>query len=251
MSVDAKEGEQDKESKTDVKENDSSSSESLIKSNEVDTEATANIAEDQELKMLPENDGEQQEKVVEVKEGSAIKSLPRATTTNTSAFGKTKRKGKKKNQQLQLQKQNKQQQKKEVPIPNVYKKLEQQSTVLSIADDQKTFLHLRPCLIFPGLLHICKYQNYDNQVQSPKPYHKFLQLLHLFLRRKEDWLYRARHIDSLHTLTYTPKPYLCSIKLSPVSLFPNLYHVGLIIYMQGYNKGKAIHLLHYFHNLNC
>jgi|SRR5919198_2756651 hypothetical protein len=123
MSINEKQAERE-EGRTEVKENDSklSSPERLIKPDEADTEADANVAEDQELKVSPENDGEE-EKVVEVKH-SSIKSLPRATTTATPI---DKRK-KKEQSPLQEQEQKKQQQKKEVPIPNVSKKLEQQST---------------------------------------------------------------------------------------------------------------------------
>jgi hypothetical protein len=89
-----------REGKTEVKENESKppSLERLIKSDQVATQANANIAEDQELKVLPENEDEE-EKIVEV--DTAIKSLPRVTTT--TPIGKRK-------QQQSLQKQ--QQQKK-------------------------------------------------------------------------------------------------------------------------------------------
>ena len=79
------------------------------------TEANTNIDEDQELKALPENEVKR-EKIVEV-EDAAIKSLPRATIT--THIGKRKKKP-------PLQKQ--QQQKKEIPIPNLSKRLDQQST---------------------------------------------------------------------------------------------------------------------------
>ena len=119
MSGDEKDGEQE-EGKTEVKENDSKPllPGQLIKSDEAVTQADANVAEDQELKMLPENDGEQ-DKVVEV-EDTTIKSLPRATRTNTTI-------SKRKKNQLLVQKQ-KEQQRKEIPIRNVSKKLEQQGT---------------------------------------------------------------------------------------------------------------------------
>jgi hypothetical protein len=64
---------------------------------------------------LPENEVKR-EKIVEV-EDAAIKSLPRATIT--THIGKRKKKP-------PLQKQ--QQQKKEIPIPNLSKRLDQQST---------------------------------------------------------------------------------------------------------------------------
>ena len=100
MSGDEKDTGQEEGGKTEVKENESKpppSSERLIKSDEAATQANASIAEDQELKVLPENEEEEGEKIVEV-EDAAIKSLPRATT------------------------------KKEITIPNVSKRLEQQST---------------------------------------------------------------------------------------------------------------------------
>ena len=116
MSVDEKDTEQE-EGKTQVKENESKPSHKrIINSDEAATQVNTNIDEDQELKALPENE-EEGEKIVEVEDG-AIKSLPRATTTTPI--------GKRKKKQPPLQKQ--QQQKKEIPIPNVSKKLEQQST---------------------------------------------------------------------------------------------------------------------------
>ena len=114
MSGDERDTEQE-EGKTEVEERESKppSLERLIKSDQVTTQANANIAGDQELKVLPEN--EEEEKVVEV--DAAIKSLPRATTT--APIGK-----KKKQRPLQQQ----QRQKKETTTPNVSKQLERQST---------------------------------------------------------------------------------------------------------------------------
>jgi hypothetical protein len=134
MPMDEKEVEQDEEGKTEVKENDSKpSSPERLKSDEAAIEANANIAEDQGLKVLPE-DEEKGEKIVEV-EDAAIKSLPRATTT--IPIGKRK-----KNQKKPLQKQ--EQQKKEIIIPNVSKHLEQQSTeikkIKSILQSQSEFI---------------------------------------------------------------------------------------------------------------
>jgi hypothetical protein len=116
MLGDKKDTEQE-EGKTEVRENQSKLPllERLVKSDQVAIQANANIAEGQELKVLAEN-GEEGEKIVEV--DAAIKSLPRATVT-TTPIGKRK-----KQQPLQ----NQQQQKKEVTIPNVSKRLEQQST---------------------------------------------------------------------------------------------------------------------------
>lgn len=116
MSVDEKDTEQE-EGKTGVKENEfePSSPKRIIKSDEATTEANTNIDEDQELKALPENEVKR-EKIVEV-EDAAINSLPRATIT--THIGKRKKKP-------PLQKQ--QQQKKEIPIPNLSKRLDQQST---------------------------------------------------------------------------------------------------------------------------
>ena len=117
MSVDEKDTEQ-MEGKNGVKENEfePSSPKYTIESDEATTEANTNIDEDQELKAFSENEVKE-EKIVEV-EDAAIKSLPRATI-NT-------RIGKKKKKQPPLQKQ--QQQKKEIPISNVSKRLDQQST---------------------------------------------------------------------------------------------------------------------------
>jgi DNA repair exonuclease SbcCD ATPase subunit len=109
MLGDEKDTEQE-EGKTEVKENESKprSLERLIKSGQATTQANANIADDQELKVLPENE-EGEEKIVEV--DSTIKSLPRATTT--TPIGKRMKQ---------------QQQKKGTTIPNVSKQLEQQTT---------------------------------------------------------------------------------------------------------------------------
>jgi hypothetical protein len=117
MSVDEKDTEQE-EDKTEVKENEfePSSPKRIIKSDEATTEANANIVEDQESKALSENE-EEGEKIVEV-EDAAIKSLPRATTITPI--------GERKKKQPPLQKQH--QQKKEISIPNVSKRLDQQST---------------------------------------------------------------------------------------------------------------------------
>ena len=116
MSVDEKDTEQ-MEGKNGVKENEfePSSPKYTIESDQATTEANTNIDEDQELKAFSENEVKE-EKIVEV-EDAAIKSLPRATINTHS--------GKKKNQPP-LQKQ--QQQKKEIPISNVSKRLDQQST---------------------------------------------------------------------------------------------------------------------------
>ena len=122
MSVDEKDTEQ-MEGKNGVKENEfePSSPKYTTESYEGTTEANTNIDEDQELKAFSENEVNE-EKRVEV-EDAAIKSLPRATTTNAHI-------GKRNKQQLlqpAIQKQQ-QRQKKEITIPNVSKRLEQQST---------------------------------------------------------------------------------------------------------------------------
>jgi hypothetical protein len=85
----------------------------LIKLDEAAIQANANIAGDQELKVLPENEEEEK---VEVKD-TGIKSLPRATTTTPI--------GKRKKQLRPLQ--NQKQQKKETTIPNISKQVQQQS----------------------------------------------------------------------------------------------------------------------------
>lgn len=133
MSGDERDTEQE-EGITEVKENESkpSSLERLIKSDQAYTQANANIAGDQELKVLPENE-EEEKKIVEV--DGAIKSLPRATTT-TTPIGKRKK-------QQPLQKQQ-QRQKREITIPNVSKQLEQQSTeikkIKSILESQSELI---------------------------------------------------------------------------------------------------------------
>src|ERR687888_69024 len=89
MSGDEKDTRQEEEGKTEVNENDSkpSSPERLIKSDEAATQVNTNIDEDQELKVLPANEEEEGEKIVEV-EDAAIKSLPRATTKKRNNYTK-------------------------------------------------------------------------------------------------------------------------------------------------------------------
>jgi hypothetical protein len=72
MLVDEKEAKQDEEGKTEVK---ASSLEPLIKLDEAATEANVDIAEDQELKVLPAND-EEEEKIVEVEDANISSLTP-------------------------------------------------------------------------------------------------------------------------------------------------------------------------------
>jgi hypothetical protein len=106
------------EGKTEVEENqgEPSSLEDTVESDQAAMEANANVAEDQELKVLPESE-EEKEKEIIVAADAAKKSLPRATTTTTI--------GKRKKQQQQKQQQQRQQQ---AAITNVSKQLEQQTT---------------------------------------------------------------------------------------------------------------------------
>src|ERR687888_509486 len=107
------------EGKTEVEENQAepSSLEDTVESDQAAMEANANVAEDQELKVLPESEEEKGKEII-VAADAAKKSLPRATTTTPI--------GKRKKQQL-LQKQQQKQQQKETSIINVSKQLEQQS----------------------------------------------------------------------------------------------------------------------------
>ncbi len=116
MSRDWEYTEQEDEAIDEVKENGSKPSSLQHSLEETAAQANANIAEGQELKVLPDNN-EEQDKVVEA--DSTIKSLPRATTTTTPMDKK-----KKKNKQP-LRKQ-KQQQRKETAMPNISKQLQKQ-----------------------------------------------------------------------------------------------------------------------------
>jgi hypothetical protein len=108
--------EQEDEAIAEVKENGSKPSSLQHSLEETATQANANIAEGQELKVLPANNQEQH-KVVEA--DSTIKSLPRATTT-TAPMDKKRKKNK---QPLRKQKQ---QQRKETAMPNISKQLHKQ-----------------------------------------------------------------------------------------------------------------------------
>ena len=112
--------EQEDEDKAEVKEENESKPSALehLKLDETDTQASANIAEGQELKVLPENN-EEQDRVVEA--DTIIQSLPRATTTTATMEKRKKRR----NYQSQ-QKQKRQQRRKEITMPNVSKQLHKQ-----------------------------------------------------------------------------------------------------------------------------
>jgi hypothetical protein len=117
MSRDWEYTEQEDEAITEVKENGSKPSSLQHSLEETAMQANANIAEGQELKVLPANNQEQ-DKVVEA--DSTIKSLPRATTSTTAPMNK---KGKKNKQPLRKQKQ---QQRKETTMPTISKQLDKQ-----------------------------------------------------------------------------------------------------------------------------
>ena len=116
MSRDWKYTEQEDEAIAEVKENGSKPSSLQHSFEETAAQANANIAEGQELKVLPDNN-EEQDKVVEA--DSTIKSLPRATTSTTAPMDK-KRKNK---QPLRKQRQ---QQRKETTMPTISKQLHKQ-----------------------------------------------------------------------------------------------------------------------------
>ena len=110
------------EGKTEVEENqgEPSSLEDTVESDQAAMEANANVAEDQELKVLPESEEEKGKEII-VAADAAKKSLPRATTT----IGKRKKQQQRKQQQ---QRQQQEQRQKETAITNVSKQLEQQTT---------------------------------------------------------------------------------------------------------------------------
>jgi hypothetical protein len=85
MSRDWKYTEQEDKAIAEVKENGSKPSSLQHSFEETAAQANANIAEGQELKVLPDNN-EEQDKVVEA--DSTIKSLPRATTSTTAPMNK-------------------------------------------------------------------------------------------------------------------------------------------------------------------
>src|SRR5919109_235816 len=91
------------EGKTEVEENESKLPPSLledtIEPDQVDVEANAKVAEDQELKVLPRSE-EEKEKEEIVTADAAKKPLPRTTTTTTATIG-----NRKKQQRLQKQQQ--------------------------------------------------------------------------------------------------------------------------------------------------
>src|ERR687888_127761 len=114
------EEEKDAERLTEVEKNESEPpSPPPLESDQSAIEAKANVAEDQELKVLPET-GEEEQKEIIVAADAAKKSLPRATTTTTTPIGKRKKQ--------QLQKQQQKQQQKEISITNVPRQLERQAT---------------------------------------------------------------------------------------------------------------------------
>jgi len=114
MSGDVEYTEQEDEAIAEVKENGSKPSSLQHSLVETVTQANANIAEGQELKVLHDNN-EEQDKVVEA--DSTIKSLPRATTTTPAPMDKKRKKNK---QPLRKQKQ---QQRNETTMPNISKQL--------------------------------------------------------------------------------------------------------------------------------
>ena len=109
--------EREDEAIAEVKENGAKPSSLQHSLEEMATQANANIAEGQELKVLPANNQEQH-KVVEA--DSTIKSLPRATTT-TAPMDKKRKKNKQ-----PLRKQKQQQQRKETAMPSISKQLHKQ-----------------------------------------------------------------------------------------------------------------------------
>jgi hypothetical protein len=100
------------------------SSSEHLNSDENATQANAAIVEDQETKVLQDNN-EDQSKVINV-EDAAVKSLPRATTTAMAPIDRRKKKNKNKTNK-QPRKQKQQQQRKEITIiPKVSKQLHKQ-----------------------------------------------------------------------------------------------------------------------------
>jgi hypothetical protein len=149
-------GEEEKDTETkeeiiEVKENKSEPL-SPLESRQAAIEADANVAEDQELKVLPESEDEKEKEII-VAADAARKSLPRATTT-TSDINKRKK-------QKQLQKQLHQQ--KEPTITNVSKQLEQQTTEIK---NMKSILQPQLELIKPLQSQFKQLQKQMSQIQK-------------------------------------------------------------------------------------
>jgi hypothetical protein len=124
MSGDWEYTEQEHEAIAEVKEENESkpSSPEHLNSDENATQANASIVEDQQTKVVPANN-EEQDKVVKV-EDATIQSLPRATTTTTAPID---RRRKKKSNYQPLRKQRQQQQRRETTtMPKVSKQLHKQ-----------------------------------------------------------------------------------------------------------------------------
>jgi hypothetical protein len=116
------------EKATEVEENKSEPSPQPLESDQGAIEENANVAEDQELKVLPESEEDNQKQII-VAADAAKKSLPRATTTTT--IGKRK-------------KQKQKQQQKEPTITNISKQLDQQATEIKRI---KSMVQSQPALI--------------------------------------------------------------------------------------------------------
>jgi hypothetical protein len=139
------EEEKDAERLTEVEENESEPpSPSPLESDQSAIEAKANVAEDQELKVLPET-GEENQKEIIVAADAAKKSLPRATTTDKRI------------------KQKQRQQYKEPNITNVSKRLEQQTTEIKKI---KSMVQSQPGLIKQLQSQLKQLQKQISQIQK-------------------------------------------------------------------------------------
>jgi hypothetical protein len=92
--------EEDTELLTEVEENKSEPSPQPLEADQGTIEENANVAEDQELKVIPESEEESQKEII-VAADAAKEPLPRATTTDMRIKQKQQQKQKKKQQQLQ------------------------------------------------------------------------------------------------------------------------------------------------------
>ena len=142
------------EGKTEVEENESKLPPSLLEDtivpDQAAVEANAKVAEDQELKVLPESEQEKEKEEI-VTADAAKKPLPRTTT---ATIGKRKK-------QQRLQKQ--QQQQKETTITNVSKQLEEQTTEINKI---KSILQSQPELIKQLQSQLKQLQKQVSQIQK-------------------------------------------------------------------------------------
>jgi hypothetical protein len=137
--------EKDTERLTEEEENKSETSLQPLESDQAAIEENANVAEDQELKVLPESEEDNQKEIIEASD-VAKKSLPRATTTTDKRI-----------------KQKQQQQQKEPTITNISKQLEQQAAEIKRI---KLMVQSQPGLIKQLQSQLKQLQKQISQIQK-------------------------------------------------------------------------------------